>query len=589
MPSFHQILQEQIDYIVLTLVAVLIFGMLHRWLWRGHCSRTMKVMIWWLVATVLVSGWFFMNNSLHHERLRLQQAVEGFSETAMAGKPAITRNPYPDRWATGASSAVPERKAQGTVEAVPGMDDRGKAWVAAVNRSKLTAIASIAVLLMILAAGSAFLINQNERHDLRIQVLAQEGLRVEKKKLETLINSIDGIVWESDAESFKFTYVSRQSQIILGYSPEEWMADDRFWAKILHPEDQWAHAQSERLVALRAPYSFEYRMISADHRTVWIRESAEVLVDDDGELLLVCGIYHDITQQKLAAEELEKNHAALLKSSHLAGMAEVATGVLHNVGNVLNSVNVSASLVSEKLHRSQAFQLEKVAALLSSRQDRIPEYLTRDPEGKKLPEYLEKLGQHLVGQNNEVLSEMDHLSRNIEHINKIVTMQQSYARLSEVYEILPLDQLVEDAISVNQAAFERHKIIVTRHYNPLPPVPVDRHRVLQILVNLISNAKHALDAADSPHKIIRISIARDGDFANISIADNGIGIPPENLASIFRHGFTTRNDGHGFGLHSSANSAAEMNGSLSVQSGGPGQGASFTLGIPLVHHASPAA
>jgi two-component system NtrC family sensor kinase len=263
-------------------------------------------------------------------------------------------------------------------------------------------------------------------------------------------------------------------------------------------------------------------------------------------------------------------------------MAEVATGVLHNVGNVLNSVNVSASLVVEKLRRSKAPKLAKAAALLTQHNGNVGDFLTNDPNGQKLPGYLAKLGEFFVAENAELLEEVDQLGRNIEHIKEVVAMQQSYAKVSGVFENLPAHRLVEDAIAMNIGAFQRHGVSVDRQFSPVPLVRVDRHKVLQILINLLRNAKYALDESKRTDKRIILSIfAINERNVHIVVADNGIGISEENLTRIFAHGFTTREEGHGFGLHSGALAARAMGGSLSVASGGTGHGATFTLELPI--------
>lgn len=293
-------------------------------------------------------------------------------------------------------------------------------------------------------------------------------------------------------------------------------------------------------------------------------------------------VMRDISERKVAEEALRISQQKLLETSRLAGMAEVATGVLHNVGNVLNSVNVSAGLVLDKLRRSKVPKLSKAAELLTACNGSLAEYLTQDPNGQKLPGYLEKLGRYLVAENTELLGEVQQLARNIEHIKEVVAMQQSYAKVSGVFEDLEADRLVEDAIAMNIGAFERHGVKVERRFSPAPMVHVDRHRVLQILINLIRNAKYALDDVQRSDKQITISIApTDQGNVRIGVADNGIGIPAENLTRLFGHGFTTRKEGHGFGLHSGANSAKEMRGSLTVHSDGIGQGATFTLELPV--------
>ena len=294
------------------------------------------------------------------------------------------------------------------------------------------------------------------------------------------------------------------------------------------------------------------------------------------------GVIRDVSERKTAEVTLRDSQQRLLETSRLAGMAEVATGVLHNVGNVLNSVNVSAGLVVEKLRRSKVPNLGKAAALLTERNGDLGNFLTTDPNGQKIPGYLAKLSQYLVEENTELLTEVDLLARNIEHIKEVVAVQQSYAKVSGVFEDLLADQLVEDSIAMNIGAFERHGIVLDRRFSPSPPVRVDRHRVLQILINLLRNAKYALDDVQRIDKRITITIAPvDEKTLRIAVADNGIGISKENLDRIFGHGFTTRKNGHGFGLHSGALAAKEMDGSLSVQSLGLRRGATFTLELPI--------
>ena len=162
-------------------------------------------------------------------------------------------------------------------------------------------------------------------------------------------------------------------------------------------------------------------------------------------------------------------------------------------------------------------------------------------------------------------------------------MQQSYAKVSGVYETLAVATLVEDALRINAAAFDRHHIDLVREFDEnLPVVCVDRHKVLQILINLLRNAKYALAARSGTDKriFIRVGMASP-DRVKITVGDNGVGIAPDHLTRIFNHGFTTKKDGHGFGLHSGANAAKEMGGTLTAHSEGPGKGAEFTLELPV--------
>jgi PAS domain S-box-containing protein len=403
-----------------------------------------------------------------------------------------------------------------------------------------------------------------------------------QQKLEALVHSIDGIVWECTPDTFQFTFVSRQSERLLGYKPEEWMASPRFWHEKLHPEDATRAAQTcHEAVARRQPYHYEYRMIAAEGRVVWIRESGVVLVESD-QPVAVRGIFQDITEQKRAAEELARLNQRLAESYRQAGMAEIATGVLHNVGNVLNSVNVSATLVQERLRQSKVSSLIKTADLLRPHAADPGPFLTADPKGRRVVPFLLTLADHLGGEQQAVLEEIGALVRNIEHIKEIVAMQQSYACVSGVLEPVSAAGLVEDALRVNESALARHRIQLVREFAGTSRVLVDKHKVLQILINLIRNAKQALDHGAAEGKVLTLGIAPlNGDKVRITVQDNGVGIAPENLTRIFAHGFTTKKQGHGFGLHSAALAAKEIGGGLTAHSDGLGRGAVFTLELPM--------
>ena len=408
------------------------------------------------------------------------------------------------------------------------------------------------------------------------------ALSLSQQKMEALIHAIDGIVWERTPDTFRFTFISRQSEEILGYAPQAWLDHPNFWEEKLDPQDAAKAVQTGHEMAARGePYSFEYRMIAADGRTVWIRESGMVLVEK-GQPVAMRGIFMDITQHKRDAEQLDKLNRQLIDTSRNAGMADVATGVLHNVGNVLNSVSVSATLVGERLRRSKVANLRRATAMLREKNGHLAEFLTTDPKGKLLPEYLGTAVEQLATDQTELISEVSSMGQHIEHMKEIVAMQQNYAKVSGVYENLSVSELVEDALRLNIAAFERHHINLVREFEPdMPKVCVDRHKFLQIFINLLRNAKHAMEDGTEGERrmVIRVGMASP-DRVKVVVSDNGIGIPAENLNKVFNHGFTTKKDGHGFGLHSGANAAKEMGGRLSARSDGPGTGAEFTLELP---------
>ncbi len=305
------------------------------------------------------------------------------------------------------------------------------------------------------------------------------------------------------------------------------------------------------------------------------------LVGPDGQTLGAVAVIQDTTERKRQDVEIERVHKELMTASRQAGMAEVATNVLHNVGNILNSVNISASLVAERLRQSKTAGVSRLAALLLEQGGQIGRFMTDDDRGKRIPEYLAALGEQLLADQHKALEELAALRDHLEHIKDTVAMQQSYAKLCGVTEVVEVVDLVEDSLRLNAGAFARHGVMLRREFGAAPPITVDKHKVLQILVNLMRNAKYACDESGRADKLITLRIESISDGVRISVIDNGVGIPPENMGRLFVHGFTTRISGHGFGLHSGALAAQELGGSLRAESGGPGLGASFILDLPF--------
>jgi signal transduction histidine kinase len=325
----------------------------------------------------------------------------------------------------------------------------------------------------------------------------------------------------------------------------------------------------------------EKRYVRLDGQTVWVNFSFQRRRFADGSYEELCTV-SDITAIKEAEEERDKLNRQLVEASRSAGMAEVATSVLHNVGNVLNSINVSTTLVLDLVKKSRLNLLGRVAAMVNEQRGNLAAFFATDDRGKQLPDYLTKLTEHLAAEQAQVVGEIELTRKNVEHIKDIVAMQQSYAKVSGVVEKVKVADLAEDALRMNAVALARHDVKVVRDY-PAAPVEiyVERQKVLQILVNLIRNAKYACDDSGRADKCLTIRIGASPDHVRIIVADNGVGIPRENLTRIFNHGFTTREHGHGFGLHSGALAATEMGGELTVQSAGTGCGATFKLELPL--------
>ncbi|WP_395751967.1 sensor histidine kinase [Prosthecobacter sp.] len=427
---------------------------------------------------------------------------------------------------------------------------------------------------------------QAANESLQIEIAGRKRTERELRRSEMQLATAQIIArvgsWEWDMASGKIVW-SDENYRIHGLEPGKYAVTHQAAMSFIHPEDR-VMAETTMIRALNEglPFSFEHRIVRPDGSERMIHKRGEAVMAADGRgTAKVFGTSQDITERKMAEEELKSMHKMLLDTSRQAGMAEVATGVLHNVGNVLNSMNVSTTMTQDILRQSKTSSLVRIAGLLEEHSADLTAFLTSHPQGRLVPPFIVKLSCLLDDENQRLHKESAALTKNVEHVKEIIAMQQTYARVSGLVETVQINDLVEDALRMNTCALDRHGVETIREYAPVPPVPVEKHKVLQILVNLIRNAKYACDESGRADKRMIMRSASGNGRVSISIIDNGVGIAPENLTRIFGHGFTTRKDGHGFGLHSAANAAKEMGGQLSVHSDGPGRGASFTLELPV--------
>ncbi|MBW1879790.1 MAG: GAF domain-containing protein, partial [Deltaproteobacteria bacterium] len=316
-----------------------------------------------------------------------------------------------------------------------------------------------------------------------------------------------------------------------------------------------------RLVAAQAAISLENARLIEELRRA--RDGLEQRVDER-------------TQELVALQD------DLVAAARRAGMAEVATGVLHNVGNILNSVNTSVADLEEVLRYSRLPSLERTLELLGEHQDDLGAFLSSDPRGQLVPEFLRLVSEQLGTEHHRMREDVAQLSQNVEHVRHVISAQQAFAGVSGVVEELVITELIDEAIRICGATRPWRDQRIVREIEEVPPLQLQRHQVLQILVNLIANARDALDdQVDAGDLRIIIGAKRMDDRVHISVRDFGVGIAPENLDRVFNHGFTTKKTGHGFGLHSSAIAARQIVGELRVESDGPTRGATFILELPI--------
>ncbi|MEO5793931.1 MAG: PAS domain-containing protein [Rhodoferax sp.] len=301
-----------------------------------------------------------------------------------------------------------------------------------------------------------------------------------------------------------------------------------------------------------------------------------------GQIIGTFGITKDISDLKEAERQIAEVHKQLLEASRLAGMAEIAINVLHNVGNVLNSVNVSAALILSNIRASKMQGLTRAIQMMDEYAGDLGAFLTSDAKGKMLPGYLRQLAPVLAAEQHGTITELMALTKNVDHIKEIIAAQQTHAKASMLIETVQISELVKDALQINGDALARHHVVVEQDITPIPELPLNKGRLLQILVNLIGNAEQAMEGMTDrePKLTLQVDVA-SGQRLRIRVTDNGMGIAPEALAKVFAHGFTTKKNGHGFGLHSAVNAAREMGGTLTAHSDGPGTGAAFTLELPF--------
>jgi sensor histidine kinase regulating citrate/malate metabolism len=295
-------------------------------------------------------------------------------------------------------------------------------------------------------------------------------------------------------------------------------------------------------------------------------------------------LHVEMSERKKVQAEKEELYQKLVQASRQAGMADVASSVLHNVGNVLTSINVSTDILLKTLKKPMVGDVCRIASMFHEHQDNLEAFLTQDSKGKQIPSYLGMVAESLSGSHQTIQSEIDSLVKKIDHIKQVITSQQDIAHAGDVRESASVEDLMEQALMMGMPEPDKYGIQVVREYARVPPIMTDRHHVLQILVNVITNAKNAMVEypANSHCLTVRIGLPADRTGSvRFEVTDTGGGIKAENLPRLFAQGFTTRKAGHGLGLHSAAISAKNLGGTLQARSAGEGRGATFMLDLPL--------
>lgn len=426
-----------------------------------------------------------------------------------------------------------------------------------------------------------------EEDDLLNAVAEWLGSIAERKKAEeklrlfrNLIERSNDCIFAVEPKWGRFLDVNNRACDSLGYTRKELlnmmtikdievsMPDDSYWQK------QIEELKEKKDIVKQDRYKRK------DGSTFFVETSLKLVTQEKQDYIIA--IARDITERKRAEAKLKTAQEKLLETAREVGMAEVATGVLHNVGNVLNSVSVTAESIQKRVRNSKISYLSDVVGLLEEHANELSTFMVNEERGKKIPAFLANLSKELVEEQERCLEALEALTKHVQHVGDIIQLQQSHSKTKGLIEPTSIAELVEDTIQINAETITRNRVEVILEIADLPTLLLDRHKVLQILTNLISNAIYALSKSNRDDRILKICVKEPkSGFIQIDVCDNGIGIPKENLTRIFEHGFTTKKTGHGFGLHSTALSANELNGSIKAHSDGPGKGAVFTVELPF--------
>jgi signal transduction histidine kinase len=279
--------------------------------------------------------------------------------------------------------------------------------------------------------------------------------------------------------------------------------------------------------------------------------------------------------------KLKNVEEELQKTEHKTELADITIGTLHNIKNVLNSIKVSVGILRESWNADFGKGYKKATELLRSKYDSIERFIKEDPKGKILLEYYIKLEKVFDDETKESKKSLFRMLERIKAIEDIIDSQQRYGIHNRFEEINPV-LVIEDALNMQMGSIGKRKIRIRRSLKPVPSIKVEKTKLLHVLINLIKNASEAMNETPVNNRLLDLKTEMETDKVKIVVRDRGYGISPENLDKVFTRGFTTKTEGHGFGLNSSLNYVEGMGGTMRVSSDGIDKGATFILEFPLV-------
>ncbi|MDG5767142.1 two-component regulator propeller domain-containing protein [Balneolales bacterium ANBcel1] len=393
-------------------------------------------------------------------------------------------------------------------------------------------------------------VNKNDQYAYMLEGFDSDWNYVGNKRSATYTNLNPG----------EYTFRVRASN-----SSDVWGEEAAIGLVIVPPfwQTTWFYILSALAIAGLVTLGYRWRVRSIHERNRMLEEQVALHTRDLKETL----------------EKLKETQAELVDKAHKAGMADVATNVLHNIGNILNSVNVSAVMIRELLGKSHLKGFRKANAMLKGNREDIRNFVLNDPKGEQLLNYYMALDQPVKEEYDELMVQIGRLSDKIQLIMDVVSAQQSYSMAGRIQNDLPLEPIIEDTLTLQDEMSQDSRLVIVRDFKEVDPVRVEKSKLVHVLINVLKNAREAIREAKPEKGVITLSTRQDEKYIYFSVHDNGIGISASQLEKVFTHGFSTKKSGHGYGLHSCANYMQEMGGFIQAASDGRGRGATFTIGM----------
>jgi two-component system, sensor histidine kinase and response regulator len=372
---------------------------------------------------------------------------------------------------------------------------------------------------------------------------AEEALRATERQLHQLVQSVKAIVWRQDADSGRFTFVSREAEELLGYPAARWVDEPTFLESIQHPDDrEWVARTSRRATADRRDHSMDYRVFAQDGRVIWLRDIVTV-VAADGEPVELVGVMTDISEYKAAEEALEAAHAQALAATR--AKSEFLASMSHEIRTPMNAViGLTGILLDSPLQ----------------------------PDQRQLVETVRASGDALLGIINDILD----FSR----------VESGKLQLEKIP--FNLGTVAEEVVSLLAERATAKSLELTCLVDNDVPAQLlgDPGRIRQVLLNLVGNA---LKFTDSGEVAVRISLqhqAASQAVVRCEVSDTGVGVPRDVQTRLFEAftqadaSTTRRYGGTGLGLAISRRMVELMGGNIGVDSE-PGVGSRFWFVVPL--------